>query len=383
MEDNGRIGVGGAYRLNERLHLDGEVSHGDLGLAGKLGTTYQQSERTNLYLSYTLQNERADSGLKMRTGNLVSGARSRLSDSASVYLEDRYQHTDWTTGLTQAAGINLAPAKGWSLGANWDLGTLTDRQTGAETRRRAGGGRIGFGSGTIQLSSAIEYRFDETELLGGGWSDRTTWLFRNTLKFQLTPDWRLVGKLNHADSESSLGQLYDGGYTEAVFGYAYRPVSHDRLNALLKYTYFFNLPTTDQALVRDISAQFVQRSHIASLDLTYDLTGSWSLGGKYAYRLGQVSLDREHPDFFDNNAHLYILRSDWRFLKDWEATVEMRILDVPDLTDRRSGALVSLYRYLGEHFKVGVGYNFTDFSEDLTDLSYDHHGLFVNLVGTF
>jgi flagellar motor protein MotB len=383
MEDNGRIGVGGAYRLNDRLHLDGEVSHGDLGLAGKLGTTYQQSERTNLYLSYTLQNERADSGLKMRTGNLVSGARSRLSDSASVYLEDRYQHTDWTTGLTQAAGINLAPAKGWSLGVNWDLGTLTDRQTGAETRRRAGGGRIGFGSGTIQLSSAIEYRFDETELLGGGWSDRTTWLFRNTLKFQLTPDWRLVGKLNHADSESSLGQLYDGGYTEAVFGYAYRPVSHDRLNALLKYTYFFNLPTTDQALVRDISAQFVQRSHIASLDLTYDLTGSWSLGGKYAYRLGQVSLDREHPDFFDNNAHLYILRSDWRFLKDWEATVEMRILDVPDLTDRRSGALVSLYRYLGEHFKVGVGYNFTDFSEDLTDLSYDHHGLFVNLVGTF
>jgi hypothetical protein len=32
--------------------------------------------------------------------------------------------------------------------------------------------------------------------------------------------------------------LYDGGYTEAVVGYAYRPVNHDRLNALAKYTYF-------------------------------------------------------------------------------------------------------------------------------------------------
>jgi hypothetical protein len=31
---------------------------------------------------------------------------------------------------------------------------------------------------------------------------------------------------------------------------------------------------------------------------------------------------------------------------------------------------------------VGVGYNFTDFSEDLTDLSYDHQGIFFNLVGT-
>ena len=41
-----------------------------------------------------------------------------------------------------------------------------------------------------------------------------------------------------------------------------------------------------------------------------------------------------------------------------------------------------LYRYLGDHFKVGVGYNFTDFSDDLTDLSYDHQGVFFNLVGT-
>jgi len=43
--------------------------------------------------------------------------------------------------------------------------------------------------------------------------------------------------------------------------------------------------------------------------------------------------------------------------------------------------LVTIYRYLGEHFKVGVGYNFTDFSDDLTDLDYDHQGVFFNLIG--
>jgi hypothetical protein len=275
------------------------------------------------------------------------------------------------------------PAEGWSLGANWDFGTLKDRQTGAETRRQAGGGRVGYASDRIQLASAIEYRFDDTEGFDGTWSDRITWLFRNTLKYQMTTDWRLVGKLDHSESESSLGPFHDGSYTEAVVGYAYRPVLHDRLNALAKYTYFYNLPTADQAIVRDLSAQFVQKSHIASFDLMYDLTANWSLGGKYAYRLGQVSLDREDPDFFDNNAHLYILRADWRFREHWEGSVEMRMLDAPDLEDRRSGALLSFYRYLGEHFKVGVGYNFTDFSDDLTDLSYDHHGFFVNLVGTF
>jgi hypothetical protein len=32
--------------------------------------------------------------------------------------------------------------------------------------------------------------------------------------------------------------------------------------------------------------------------------------------------------------------------------------------------------------KVGAGYNFTDFSDDLTDLRYDHRGVFVNFIVT-
>jgi len=278
--------------------------------------------------------------------------------------------------------MTLAPADRWDLGANVDVGTLMNRQTGAEIKRKAGGARIGYGFDTVQLSSGLEYRFDETEQLDGMWSDRTTWLFRNTLKYQTTPDWRVLGKVNYADSDSSLGEIYDGGYTEAVLGFAYRPVTNDRLNALAKYTYFYNVPATDQFTLQDTSTQFIQQSQIASLDLTYDLTANWSVGGKYAYRLGQVSLDREDPDFFDNNAHLYILRADWRFLKNWEASIEGRMLDMPDLDERRSGALFTVYRYLGDHFKVGVGYNMTDFSDDLTDLGYDHRGVFINMVGT-
>lgn len=37
-------------------------------------------------------------------------------------------------------------------------------------------------------------------------------------------------------------------------------------------------------------------------------------------------------------------------------------------------ALVAVYRYFGKHVKVGAGYNFTDFSEDLTDLRFRHEG---------
>ena len=381
-EDNGRIGAGGSYRLNKLFQVDGEISDGDRGAGGRIGTRLLVSDRTSLYLNYALENERMENGLQARRGNLVSGVKQRLSDSSSVYLEERYQDGGSLTGLTHAAGIRLVARERWNIGANTEFGTLQDRQTGADTERRAAGARLGYALDKVQFSSAVEYRRDDAEQADLTRTGRTTWLFRNNFRYQLTPDWRMVGKVNHSVSESSLGEFYDGGYTEVVIGHGYRPVRNDRLNALAKYTYFYNVPTTGQVTMQNTAAEFIQKSHIASFDLTYDLSADWSIGGKYAYRLGEVSLDREQQEFFRNTAHLAVLRADWRFRKGWESLAELRMLDLPDLGQSRSGALVAFYRYVGKHFKVGAGYNFTDFSDDLTDLSYDHQGAFVNLVGT-
>lgn len=379
---NHRGGVGGKYRLSDRLSLDGEVSHGDLGPAARAGTDYQHSERTQLYMNYALDNERGYDGLQARRGSLTTGARSRLTDSASVYAENQYQHAT-VVGLTRALGIDYAPTEHWTLGFSWEDGDTRDRRTAAETTRRAAGLRAGFGNDGLQMSSGVEYIFADTERSDGTHSERTTWLFRNNLKWQIDEDGRLLAKFNHAISDSSDGDFFDGGFTEAILGYAYRPVAHDRFFSLMKYTYFYNVPTTDQVGQNGTSAQFLQKSHVFSADMSYDLTDQWKLGAKYAYRLSQVSLDREDPDFFDNDAHLGILRLDWRFAKNWEAMAEGRILALTDLDEHRAGALTAVYRYFGEHMKAGLGYNFTDFSEDLTDLSYDHHGLFFNVVGTF
>ncbi len=343
------------------------------------------SEKTSVYVNYALENERTDNAMRSvrgRGGNLVAGVKSRLSDSTSVYLEERYQHSDTVTGLTHATGINFAPNSGWSFGINSDIGTLTDRNTGAETDRLATGVQLGFGSDKVQFSSAIEYRDDDVEQLDLGRNQRETWLFKNSFKYQMSEGGRLLGKLNHSDSTSSLGTFYDGGFTEAVLGYAYRPVTHDRLNTLVKYTYFYNMPTTEQVSTQNVTSDFLQKSQIAAIDVTYDLTRSFSIGGKYAYRLSQVSLDREDPQFFDNNASLYVLRGDYRFRDNWEMLVEARMLDMSDLNETRAGALAMVSRYLGKHLKLGLGYNFTDFSDDLTDLSYDHSGAFLSVTGT-
>src|SRR5690606_7193923 len=99
-----------------------------------------------------------------------------------------------------------------------------------------------------------EYRADEIEQLDASITERDTWLFRSNFKYQITPDARLLGKLNRSESESSLGELYAGGFTEAVLGFGYRPVRHDRLNALVKYTYLYNVPTTEQITLNGTAA---------------------------------------------------------------------------------------------------------------------------------
>jgi len=381
-EDNGRVGAGGSYRPTKRFRLDAEVSDGDLGLGAKVGTSFLVSPMTDLYLNYSLENERTDNGRRVGGGNLVSGVKRRLSDASSVYLEERYQHSGSAAGLTHATGINFAAKERWNLGASAEVGTLRDQKTGAQTDRQAAGVRLGYGADSIQVASAIEYRRDDAQQADLTHAERTTWVFRNSFKLQMTPDWRLLGKVDHSFSDSSLGDFFGGGYTEVVLGYAYRPVRNDRLNALAKYTYFYNFPTTGQVGAQNTSTEFIQKSQIAAFDLTYDVAANWSIGGKYAFRLGEASLDRVQPKFFNNAAHLAIARLDWRFRKSWESLAELRLLDLPDLRQRRSGALIGVYRYVGKHLKIGGGYNFTDFSDDLTDLDYNHQGAYFNIVGS-
>jgi hypothetical protein len=71
---------------------------------------------------------------------------------------------------------------------------------------------------------------------------------------------------------------------------------------------------------------------------------------------------------------------------DWlhfgNSLAEVRQLGLPDIKQRRRGVLTAIYHHIGKNLKAGVGYNFTDFSDELTDLKYNHRGIFVNLIGT-
>ena len=381
-ETNARIGSGGGYQVTEKIRLNGEISNGDFGAGARLGTEYLHSDKTTAYMNYALENERTDNGVKARKGNMTSGVKSHYSDTTSVFIEEKYSHGDAPTGLTHSTGVDYAPDDRWNFGSHIDNGVLRDNLTGAKIERTALGATAGYGFESVKISSALEYRQDKTQSpIDLSFATRTNWLTKNSLKYQINPDWRLISKLNYSQSKSSLGEFYDGTYTEAVAGYGYRPVTNDKLNMLMKYTYFYNVPSSGQVTVANTAVAFIQKSHIFSVDALYDLTHSWTLGGKYAYKLGQVSQDRINPEFFNSRANLYIARLDWHFVRKWDFLIEARLLSLPDAQDAKSGFLVGIYRELDNYIKLGAGYNFTNFSDDLTDLSYTHQGIFINLIG--
>ena len=113
-----------------------------------------------------------------------------------------------------------------------------------------------------------------------------------------------------------------------------------------------------------------------------------SVGGKYGMRLGEIrtrSSDGSGTmgDWEKSSAHLGVLRADLHVVKNWDAMLEGRAFYLPEIQSMDYGALAALYRHVGNNFKVGAGYNFGRFSDDLRDLTLDDRGAFLNVVGKF
>jgi outer membrane protein OmpA-like peptidoglycan-associated protein len=380
--DNNRGGAGGRYQLNERLALNGEATAGDGGWGGKAGAEYRSSDRTTYYTNYVLDTDRTDNGYRGRQSNFAMGGRSRYTDSMSVFAEQRRQSFDGgPSGLIHSFGLDLAATDRWNLGGRFERGTISDPNTG-DFLRNAFSLSPGYVNDKTKYAGNFEWRNEYGDQIG----ERNSWLVRNNLSYQTNPDWRLLSGFNFALSESDRGSNLTADFTEVKLGYAYRPVDNDRLNALFKYTYLEEQGSPAQVRADGTTSLsgYAQRSHVLSADAIYDLTERLALGGKFGYRVGMIRDNNlPSPEWFASQAWLAVGRLDYSVIYAWDIMGELRYLDAQEAEDAKFGALVGIYRHIDENIKMGVGYNFTDFSDDLTDLSYQSRGVFFNAVAKF
>lgn len=379
--DNDRGGVGLDAQLTERLSARAEVSDGDGGVGASVGLGLKLNEGEEYYLNYQLDAQRQNTGFSNRgfgsneQNTVTAGGRKRFNDQVSIYGEERASFGD-TTGLTHAYGIDLAPFENWNFGASFEVGDL--EENGNIIEREGYTATAGYSTEDLTFGGAFEWIEDTNND-----AQRETWLLRTNFGYKVNPDWRALVRYNKAESNSTDGAFFNGDFTEFQIGGAYRPVDNNRVNALIRYTYFEDLPGAEQLSNNGQAGLPAQKSNVFSIDGNVKITDWLTLGGKYGYRKGEVSLSRTEEDFVDSEASLWVARADVHFVKKWDAIAEIRSLDVDTAGNSETGALVGVYRHIGDNAKVGVGYNFTDFSDDLTDLSFDDDGVFLNIVAKF
>jgi len=372
--DNDRFGIGGKYRVNDKTDILGEYSGGDGGGAGKLGVQYLMSDRTSTYINYQMNTDRADDGFGARNGALVVGGKSQFTDSLSMFTEHKYS-VGSTGGLTHVYGVNLVPRDKWTFGATLENGYI-GRESQTQIDRKAVGFKLNYSDEATKFGSVLEWRSDDSIT-----EERRTILWRNNLSHKTSEDWRLLGRMDISDSNSNRGAAFAADFRDIMVGFAYRPAKNDRWNTLVKLQYLYDLTSSAQLSSSAVAVEFAQKSKVFAIDTTYDLTQRWTIGGKFALRSGELRQSRdESQPWFKSQATLIALRVDYKIIRNWDFLVEGRQLRA-DESGRRTGYLGALYYHINENVKFGGGYNFADFTDDVTNLSYRSRGPFLNLVG--
>jgi len=359
--ENDRAGLGGSYQVSSAARIGAEASDGSLGFGGKVSTDY-----------------RPDALNVGRSGLLTTGTRYRFDGATSVYGEERMQTGTGSDSLTRAYGVDFSPSKQWTYGLKFERGTISDPYAG-DISLSAIAGTLQYTRGQIKYGGALEWRRDNSSLTGASHTELT----RNSLSYQIVPDWKLFGKFNWSKTDGPSNPSLDASFHEAVIGAAWRPVKDDRWNALMKFTILDDVPSQAQVSTAGNTIDYAQQSRVFDIDATYQAWKWMSLGVKYAIRTGELKPTLTPGDWFDSQTQLWILRTDVLLPRKWDAMIEVRRLSIRETDDSRVGFLLGGYRHVGDHLKIGAGYNFTNYSDELTDVSYRSHGFFVNMLGKY
>lgn len=441
-QNNRSISIGTQYNFDNGSQASIDLTQGDKGNSITIGAEYKRTSEHSLYGSYSyapslLSNNASPILTETNSANtsiadttfapatkLTVGQRYQLSPEIKLSQETQQLIDSSSSGLLNSLGVDFLNTAGFSLGTSAQKGLLKNASTGINTYRKSYSIAAGFTNSTLDWVSKIEYRIDNKEPIDNYSLDTSNpltsserqqqWISTNRLRINLANNWRMLAKSNYALTQSqassvsenlnnpeiatfSNNNLLGNSQTDAQLfdssiGFAWRPTI-GRLNALFKHQYLYDLAPAGQ--ISNTGSQFDQKSHITSLEGTYTVNPYLELGAKVAKRLSRMRLERGQGEWLKNSAtyaaaqaRVYIgdkgIQTDGsakNIWSGWSVMTEYRQLKVEE-GGTKQGFLVTLDKDMGKNLRFGLGYNFTDFSSDLSQLSYKHNGAFVNLVMT-
>jgi opacity protein-like surface antigen len=269
-------------------------------------------------------------------------------------------------------------AKHWQMSLRYAQSRIEDANAGVTTRR-SGSALATFNDSVTSFSPKLEYRRDR------GAQSRDQYLLSVGLTRKFSENWRTAMRLRTSLTKDRLDRNDDARFTEASLGLAYRPVDNNRWAWLSKYTYLYDLGSIAQVSpTLGVANNAVdQRAHIVATEALYRINALWEVGGKYAYRTGELREGRNTGDWYKNTRQFAAVQLRLQLIDSWDVLVEHRQLRTVEDKNRRSGWLAGVDKQITPHFRLGVGYNFTDFSDDLRQTDYRFKGWYLNAVGVY
>ena len=389
--ENDMVALGINTQVSDRTAISLEASEGDRGsaLSGGFDYTpadrfglklksgigsgaltsfagnYELAEGHELYGSYALDPDRTFGERNL----LIFGQRRDMGNRLGIFTESQFGDDDRFAGASHTFGLDYKTTHGWILSG---LVSVSDNETApASIERHAYSFGAAIQRPAHRFSGKLEYRKDD-----GPATRVDQYIGATSYTYIASESRRWLGRLNISWTDDRFHGLYDARFVEFDIGHAYRPVNNDRWNALVKYGYFHDLVSVGQDTLRPD-----QRVHVLSAEALYSLNRYWEVGAKIAWKEGQMRTFRDRGEWHDSSMLLTVVRARRHVIREWDALAEYRILHDRKGNNRRQGVLVGMYRQFGDQLEMGVGYNFTDFSDDIRDASYNRRGWFIDLIG--
>lgn len=369
---NNRFTLGSQLKITKKLDLNLENSWGSRGNSSLIGSNYSINDNYNIYMNYLVSNDN-----DLQGNSLTIGQKIKLYNNYSIYQENQFiNDNSLGHGLIEGYGLDFNLSKKIRSGISFSQGNL--KYDDFKTKRKTISLYTIYNDFDLTLKNKLEFRKEVNSS-----SNIYQWLSTNNLKYVLNYEWTFLSKINLSLTKDLKSNDNNGKFSEIMCGFAYRPIWNDSFNFISKCTYLYDLPSISQNngyydhLVN-------QKSYIYSFEEIYNLTKKIDIGSKFALKKSMLKEFREKGSWYKNDIQLYALKCTYHFIYKWDILSEYHWL-ISDLSnDKNEGCLISLEYHVNKNMKVGVGYNFTNFQDDLVIINnYKAKGYFFNIIAKF
>ena len=374
-EANDQGTVGADFKIFDDTTLNIAQTVGTLGDSTAVGLRSTINTDTDLYANLEVGNH-------MRLGKYTQttyGQSSMLNEYSRMYMEEDYSSYRENVVRGNVLGYENKITDTIAVGLTYErsnverVNYVIDRDAGSISLAYLCTEDAPFNTEGVKGSSRVEIRNDR------GTTEVRQWVSENDIIWRLTKGLNISGRANWGWTNDIDRDLDEAEFYEVGAGFSFRPTFWDKLNVLGKYSYLTDMPPDSQI---DFIEDTDSRRHVYSIEGAYDIMKRIQLVGKFAYR----DMDEKvgYRDWTESDTYLSIGRVNVHVLTDWDLACEYRSLVNDQGEDSKSGWLLEVDREIGQYTRIGVGYNFTDYDDDLSnDDDWDSEGWFLRVTGKY